>query len=320
MLEKIDTRRVVIFVAIAFGWSYAAGLLVWQMGGLFEARPLISEALNSFTVIVALLYMPGPAVAHILTRLITREGWQDTKLRPSLHHGRWKYWLVGWLGTAVLLVIGGVAFYAIYPQNLDPTMSEFAKTTEQALADTGQPLPMSIQMLALAQVVAGMSIGILFNAPLMLGEEFGWRAYLQPKLMPLGARRAMLIMGVVWGLWHAPIIWMGYNYGSFNGNEYPGAPWSGVLMMCWMTFVVGTFLGWVTYKGQSVWPAVIGHAVINGLAAGVLFFFQGEMPVLIGPTATGVLGSLGFTLFTLWSYLSPNAWRTEKTAVGLPSA
>ena len=56
----------------------------------------------------------------------------------------------------------------------------------------------------------------------------------------------MIAMGVIWGLWHAPVILMGYNYGT----AYPGAPWAGVLMMCWMTFVTGTWFGWLALKGD----------------------------------------------------------------------
>jgi len=38
------------------------------------------------------------------------------------------------------------------------------------------------------------------------GEEFGWRGYLLPRLAPLGGISAAIITGVIWGLWHTPVI------------------------------------------------------------------------------------------------------------------
>lgn len=39
---------------------------------------------------------------------------------------------------------------------------------------------------------------------MVFGEEYGWRGYLVPKLLPLGEVRASLIVGVIWGVWHFP--------------------------------------------------------------------------------------------------------------------
>lgn len=38
----------------------------------------------------------------------------------------------------------------------------------------------------------------------VFGEEYGWRGYLLPKLLPLGELRASLLVGVIWGAWHFP--------------------------------------------------------------------------------------------------------------------
>ena len=95
-----------------------------------------------------------------------------------------------------------------------------------------------------------------------LGSEFGWRAYLQPKLLPLGARKALLITGLIWGIWYWPLIAMENPY---YGLDYPGAPWFGLLAITWFTVAVGVFLGWATIRGRSIWPALFGFGVLNGL-------------------------------------------------------
>ena len=139
--------------------------------------------------------------------------------------------------------------------------------------------PIPLGLLVAIQIIQGILLSPLINSLFTFGEEFGWRGYLQPKLMPLGGRRAMLLMGVIWGLWHAPVIAMGHNYGF----GYPGAPWTGILAMIWFTTVAGTFLGWASLRGESVWPAVLGHAGINGIASLAVLFTQGEPNPLLGP-------------------------------------
>lgn len=44
-------------------------------------------------------------------------------------------------------------------------------------------------------------------------EEYGWHYYLQDRLIGLaGPRRGVLLAGHTWGIRHAPVIAMGYNY------------------------------------------------------------------------------------------------------------
>ena len=48
-----------------------------------------------------------------------------------------------------------------------------------------------------------------------LGEDAGWRGYLLPKLLEfMKPWKAVLLTGVIWGLWHAPVIACGFNYGT----------------------------------------------------------------------------------------------------------
>jgi membrane protease YdiL (CAAX protease family) len=153
------------------------------------------------------------------------------------------------------------------------------------------------------QTIVAVLIAPLLNAIPILGEEFGWRAYLLPKLMPLGGKKAMLWMGLVWGVWHAPIIAMGHNYGL----AYSGAPWTGMLAMTWFTFVFGTFIGWASLRARSVWPAVIGHGAVNGIAGVALLVTKGQPNPLLGPSVAGLVGSIPVALVALTLYLKPGS-------------
>jgi len=284
-MSTIDRRRVTVFLAFAYGIAWAFALVVYLTGGLVNS-PVLIPALNVTlaTVLLALGVMWAPAIAHILTRLVTREGWGDVGLRPNLRRG-WPYWLAAWFLPGILTLVGMIAFFALFPTFFDPSLGAIMQ-----LLPPGASIDPWV--LAVAQLVQAMLIAPLINGFFTFGEEFGWRAYLQPKLMPLGGRTAILLVGLIWGLWHAPIIAMGHNYGF----DYPGAPWSGILMFVWIAVLFAALLGWVTVRGGSVWPAVIGHGAINGIAGLGVLFVQGQPNPLLGPLPVGVIGSLGFAV------------------------
>ncbi|HSL29029.1 MAG TPA: CPBP family intramembrane glutamic endopeptidase [Anaerolineales bacterium] len=294
----VDWRRVRIFIAFAFGIAWLAALAIYLTGGL---------AGNPYALpLLAVGYMGAPALANILTRLVTREGWQDLYLQPKFRQG-WPYWIITWIAPALFTFAGMAVFFALFPQFYDTSLSAIQTMLESSAEATGQAVPtLSPWVVVITQTITAVLIAPLLNAIPILGEEFGWRAYLQPKLLPLGGRTTMVWMGVIWGLWHAPVIAMGHNYGL----EYPGAPWLGILAMTWFTFVLGTFLGWATLRAGSVWPAVIGHGAINGIAAISLFFVQGEPNLLLGPTIVGFIGSLPIALVALAILLSRKALKS----------
>lgn len=292
MTQSIDTRRILIFITLSFGIAWTVALLIYFTGGIIGS-PMLVPALNltQATTLLVLLYMPAPALAHILTRIITHEGWKDTMLRLRFRAG-WPSWLAAWLLPAVLVIVGGTMYFVIFPNQFDSQLS----TLQSMIDQSGQDIPLTASTLLIVQTVQALLLAPVINALPTLGEEFGWRAYLQPKLLPLGWRTAMVLMGVIWGIWHWPVIAMGYNYGT----GYPGAPWTGMLAMVWFTFTVGTMLGWLTVRGGSVWPAVIGHGAVNGIAALPALVAKGNANPLLGPLPIGIISSAGFTLVALW--------------------
>lgn len=298
----VDWKRVGMYSAFAFGFAWLAALAIYLTGGLAKSPYAL--------LLLAVGYMGAPALAHILTRLLTREGWQDLYLRPKFRQ-HWRYWAICWVTPALFTFAGMLIFFVLFPQYYDPSFETVRSMMEKAAA-AGQTTPaMDPRMIVLLQTVTALLIAPILNAIPILGEEFGWRAYLQPKLMPLGGRQAMLCTGIIWGLWHAPVIAMGHNYGL----EYPGAPWLGILAMTWFTFVFGTFIGWATLRAGSVWPAVIGHGAINGIAGIYVFFTQGTPNFVLGPVAAGFIGSLAISLVALLILVKPD---TLKPPVEIP--
>ena len=294
MNTRVDWKRIRIYLAFAFGVAWLVALGLYLTGGL--------TANSTTLVILAVGYMGAPSFAHVLTRLVTREGWHGLYLRPNFKQGK-VYWLICWVAPFLFTFLGMVIFFVLFPQYYDPSLT-VVRTLVENITASGQ----AQQTIEPWVIVAGQTLTALLMAPILnaipiLGEEFGWRAYLLPKLMPLGGRKAMVLMGIIWGLWHAPLIAMGHNYGT----DYPGAPWSGILATVWIMFILGTFLGWAALRARSVWPAVIGHGAFNGIAGIYVFFTQGSPNLLLGPSMAGIIGSLGLAVVASIIFLKRDA-------------
>lgn len=116
-------------------------------------------------------------------------------------------------------------------------------------------------------LVAGLFNGILRSWMFFFGEEFGWRVYLQDRLTSLfGSVKGVLLIGVIWGVWHAPIIAMGYNY--------PGHPVLGVIAMILFTVVTGIFMSYAVFMTKSVWIAALLHLLTNTLAPCAMMYIS----------------------------------------------
>jgi membrane protease YdiL (CAAX protease family) len=303
MTQKLETGRILIFLVIAFSLSWSMALVIYLTGGLAGSPEIIPGVpITLAVVLIAAGYMLSPAIAHVLTRLITREGWRQMYLIPNPRR-EWPFWLMAWFGPAVLTILGGALFFAIFPHYFDAGLA----TLTAMLAAGGGPA-LNPWLIVVIQTAAAILIAPLINSFFTLGEEFGWRAYLQPKLLPLGVRPMFVISGLIWGVWHWPIIAMGHNYGL----DYPGAPWLGLLAMVWFTFIVGIFLGWLTLRAGSVWPAVIGHAALNGIANLGALFVQGEPNPLLGPLPVGIVALLPWTVVSLWIL-----WQVQPTSASI---
>ena len=106
---------------------------------------------------------------------------------------------------------------------------------------------------------------------------------------------------------------------AFSVTIATGSPWLGMLAMVWFTLVIGIFLGWASLRGGSVWPAVIGHAAINGIAGIGALMVQGQPNPLLGPLPTGLVASAAWSALALWLFLSPKALRPEEGASPTPA-
>jgi hypothetical protein len=139
-------------------------------------------------------------------------------------------------------------------------------------------------LLLVALFLSSLMIGPFVNSILGMGEEWGWRGYLLPRLMPLGKWKAYLLLGVIWGLWHAPLIVIGFNY--------PGYPILGIFLMILFTTAIGIYINELTLHYKSAILAGWIHGVFNSQGYGIwrLLLFANTDPTLGG--VTGIVGIL----------------------------
>ena len=113
--------------------------------------------------------------------------------------------------------------------------------------------------------------------------------------MLLTDRAALVITGIIWGMWHIPVIVMGHNYGT----DYMGYPWLGILAMIVFCVVLGVIEGYISIKLESVIPAAMIHSVVNaGAGLPIILAKSGYNPVL-GPAITGLIGGLPFVVLAV---------------------
>ena len=100
-----------------------------------------------------------------------------------------------------------------------------------------------------------------------------------------------IITGVVWGLWHAPVI-------VLDGYNYPGHPWLGVVMMVVFTVPLSMIFAWLRFRSGSVWPSTLAHAAFNAQAGFAFILLSLANSLLRAPI--GIIGLVPMIVFAIW--------------------
>lgn len=286
--KKLETKRILIYLALTFTITYSFCFFVIYP---LNTSDNVRTNLNALTTLLIAAIMFFPALGVLLTRVITKEGFKNAWLHPHFK-GNIKTYLLAYFGPGVLTLLGTALHFIIFPNDFDSGFGFLNSTLESAGA-SADTYPMSLSTLILVQAFTGLFFGPLMNFLTCFGEEWGWRGYLLPKMSEkLPLIPMLLVNGVIWGLWHAPITALGHNYGV----GYPGFPFTGIAAMCVFCIVVGAFLSYVSLKTQSCIPAILGHGAINSIAGIGLYMTKDGGNAFIGPAPTGIVGMLPFII------------------------
>jgi membrane protease YdiL (CAAX protease family) len=196
-------------------------------------------------ILSSILLIPN-VFGLILLVVLRWRGGKNAFVDAGMAGGKFSVW--------ILFGIALVAFYAMQSWfniifNLGTVVNLLSAFPQMASANL--PPVVLLLSIALNAVVIGPFLGLIIT----FGEEYGWRGFLQSELVHLGRIRGVFILGIIWGIWHLPIIWMGYNY--------PGQPLLGSLFMVGYCVILAYFLAYAVFKSNGVWTAAYLHALNN---------------------------------------------------------
>jgi membrane protease YdiL (CAAX protease family) len=264
-------------------------VLVVALSGVVEVAIFVTRQM---ALILVLMWMP--ALASILVRLVRREGFSDVSFR----FGGRRTWAALLLALLLPFAVGLVAYGVAWGLGL----ATFAPPeTVPLLGATPGLGPVARFALLTGGVLA---VGLLQGLGSAAGEEIGWRGYLVLRLLDARVPYAILVSGVIWGLWHVPLIVTGL---------YAAGPNPLLSAAIFMVSVVGiTFpVTWARLATGSIWPAVMLHGAWNTIIQGVFD------PSTAGPNAllwTGESGLLtAATMAGLAVWISRQHWPVLRT-------
>ncbi|MEU7891798.1 CPBP family intramembrane glutamic endopeptidase [Nonomuraea sp. NPDC049152] len=280
-LESPPPRQVIqarpadllVFLAVAFGGAWLAAIPLWT------AAPNARGSALQMTL-VGMQLSPTLAVLAVwlLRRNNAREWARDTGLTFGGRPGRaLGVTALTWIAVPVVVAatIAISALVGAFPTDL------------AGLSGYRRLFPQSTHGFAATGLAISLVVYPVLYAFGAFGEEWGWRGWLLPRLMPLGQGKALLLSGVIWGVWHAPL--------TAGGLHYPGLGWSGVPLFTVSCVAIGSVLGWLRLRTASVWPAVIGHAAVNGTMP-ALYLVASDARHPADPVLGGVFGVVGWVV------------------------
>lgn len=281
MLKKINKTNL-FYILIALISLVSAGLFYFLNGNLSSTygMPFLSFYMFIPTISVLIIY-----------KLIYKEKIRK-KLFISFKVNKW--FLVSWLIPPILALLSiliALSFSSVsYSPNMEGMFERYSNllSTEEMneMRNSMDQMPISPFILILIQ---GLIAGITINALFGFGEELGWRAFLLKRFNNKSFLKAALVIGLVWGLWHSPIILMGHNYPSY--------PFIGVLMMTLWCILLSPLFLYIAIKAKSVIAASIMHGTLNATGGLSILVLKGGNELLIG--LTGLAGFIALIIITL---------------------
>jgi membrane protease YdiL (CAAX protease family) len=261
-METQNSRNgIAIFLLIAFGGAWTIWGIAWLLGILKT---------DTTGLVVVILGALSPAIAAVIVRRwVTHEEFDDAGLKLTVRK-RWPYYLVGWLLPLPIVSVIVVMATALGLQAMHSDLSPLMLITAIASA--------------------------LILTPIFLGEELGWRGYLQLRLFPGHPLLAAVGTGLAWGVFHYPVILVGFE--GFE-NAYIG-----LLLFPVFTILLSIIFGWLRVKTGSVWSTCLAHSASNTIGGSLTsyIFFGGGAFMLT--SYAGVLGWLPLGIVCVWIVLT----------------
>lgn len=280
-------KKIIYFISISFFISWSLVAIYAFFGG---------EWRGTSGALIALLYMMSPLVATVFVQKII---FRENIIKPLNIRFLWnRWWTVAWLipplfalaTFAISLLFPTVEYSADFSGMIERLTQDLSPEQMERIRQQLRDLPFHPLFLPILQTLVA---GITINTLVAFGEEIGWRGLLQKELARFGFWKSSMVIGIIWGVWHAPAILMGHNY--------PEHRVLGVFMMIAWTVLLSPLFAWVRYRGKSVIVAAIVHGTLNASPVLALLMIKGGNELLIG--ITGLSGLIVLVLINICIWL-----------------
>ncbi|MEQ9165832.1 MAG: CPBP family intramembrane glutamic endopeptidase [Fulvivirga sp.] len=204
-----------------------------------------------------LLLMWMPALAGIIMRLVYKEGlfkgvsWNPFKNIKCIIIATFLPFAIEVLSMILLVMLD----FADLKEDFITINNGIVSLRGTALLFGAHPQPWYI---IIPHYLSSFFVGTLFySVAFGLGEEYGWRGYLQKHWAPANSSFfPFLIIGLIWGWWHLPGILLGHNF-----PDYPII--GGFILMPLTTVFMSIVFGTSLNKTNLIWVPVIFHGALN---------------------------------------------------------
>ena len=161
-----------------------------------------------------------------------------------------------------------------------------------------------------ANLVVNLSILAVYGTFTAMGEELGWRGYLQPRLDTAGVRGSLIVVWLAQLAYHAPLA-MGAGYTQDNG------PFPGFGPFAIADLPVTLIFAWLAYRAASLWPAVLFHSFHNTISQWLFpkLFSSSVAGLWLGET--GLLPAAGYVVVgaaVFWRLRRRGSWQALSRA------
>jgi len=292
-MKKIS--KACLFLIFTFSISYLLAAIFWLIKGNFDFQVGF--------IILGVIYMFIPFISAIIVKKIYKEKLLSGLL-ISFKINRWFFfaWLIFpiiiFCSLGITLLFPDVSYNPELTGILD-RQKNVSPEMYQALRDQINALPVHYFWLVLLQ---GLIAGITINAIAAFGEETGWRGFLLKEFKDMRFFKAAIIIGAIWGIWHAPLILMGHNY--------PQHPVIGIFMMIAFCILLTPIMQYIAIKSKSVIAAAIAHGTMNAIAGISIIATSGGNDLITG--ITGIPGFITLIIFTAGIFIYDNYISKEK--------
>ena len=248
----MNTKKLIIFLLWAFLPMVAVGLVMHLGGASAVGLSREPSSIDPLAAMKGVFFSAGamliPLLAVIFTQLIFKEPiWKG--LGISFRYNRW--WWTGWL----LMPVIALAFLGVTLLMSGARWSPDSAMMQSARAS--MPGGIGVWGVILITMLSGLLNGITINAVFAFGEEIAWRGFLMKEFKGKKVPEAALWIGLIWGLWHAPLI--------LNGHNYPQHPVAGVFMMVAFCVLLTPLLMYFRQQSGSVIVPAIMHGTFNAV-------------------------------------------------------